>query len=940
MSRALDPGAVTPFPVPDRAVLIEAGALDVFGRRKLPDGQVTRRLHVARVAAGGALPPLTAEPPEGLDLIVVALPDTEVRDVALDQACTRTEAGSTPLDAWFVAVGENLEAPPLAAAARSIEPGGRETIAEGTVLAAGTPLWIVADEPVLRLPHSDGANGAPPTDLAFASRRLWVEAGSEAKVEALVSVADRLARREDMLGQMERRLFDTLASRVDVQHRRAADRAEAIAKIGADALAAGSRVIGAVLVNEGAAEQAAISVVDPIESAFASIVGHFGRRAELPKLDVDENDPLALIRELAAVNRLRYRPVKLTGRWRKQAGLPLIVFRDGVPLALIPHKDGSFRLYEPGSTAPTFLTAASAEGLSRQAYALYDTLPERATASTFFKLMFDRARSDLGRMLTLTAIMALLSLLTPVLASQIIGEVVPNANTPYLQELVLLLIAAAVGSSIFQIARAIIIVRLEKGIQLWSEAGLWDRLLRLPRSFYRRFSTGDVVARLFGLETIRITLSGPTVSAVVDGFSALTNIAVMFLFSWSLGLAGLTFGFFAFVVLMAINVRQLPHYRRLYRAQGEMTNRGLETLYAIGKLRVAGAESRAFARWADSFAEKRTHDYRVRRLEIFSYVFNLTLPALGMLLFFAVYAFLTSDVGTGAFVGFFVAFSQFVAAFMNFGNAVSSSLLIFPTWRWAEPLIETRPEREEGGVDPGILAGAIGLGNVDFGYADKQVLHDVSFQIRPGTFVAIVGPSGAGKSTLVNLMLGLETPTAGSVTFDGRDLSGLDKRLVRRQFGVVLQDDQLIPGSILQNIVGTSNLTIEDAERAVGMVGLEDDVEKMPMGLHTIISEESSDISGGQRQRILLARAMVRQPRLLFLDEATSALDNRTQAIVSRSLEQLHATRIVVAHRLSTIKQADRILVFERGRLIEDGSYEELLDADGLFRRLVSRQLL
>jgi NHLM bacteriocin system ABC transporter ATP-binding protein len=929
-----------PLPAPGRAVLIEAGALDVFGRRTLPDGQVSRRVHVARVAAGGALPSPTAPPPEGLDLIAVALPDTRVRDVDLDETCKRTGDGSAPLDAWFAAVAENFTAQPLAGAARSVDPDRREVVAGGTVLAASTPAWIVADVPALRLPRPDGVNEGVSSDLAFAAGPLWVEAETETTVEALSSVADRPARRDDMLAQTEHRLFDTLASRVDMQHRRAADRADAIARIGADALAAGSRVIGAVLVNEGPSELATISVVDPIESAFARIVDHFGRRAELPKLNVDENDPLALIRELAAVNRLRYRPVKLTGHWQRQAGLPLIVFHDGVPLALIPHKDGSFRLYESGSTAPTRLTAARAKDLSRQAYAIYDTLPERATASTFLKLMFDRARSDLGRMFALTGIMALLSLLTPLLASQIIGEVVPNANMPYLQELILLLIAAAVGSGIFQIARAIIIVRLEKGIQLWSEAGLWDRLLRLPRSFYRRFSTGDVVARLFGLETIRITLSGPTVSAVVDGFSALTNIAVMFLFSWSLGLAGLAFGIFAFVVLLAINLRQLPHYRRLYRAQGEMTNRGLETLYAIGKLRVAGAESRAFSRWAASFAEKRAHDFRVRRLEIFSYVFNLTLPALGMLLFFAVYAFLSSDVGTGAFVGFFVAFSQFVTAFMNFGNAVSSSLLIFPTWRWAEPLIETRPEREEGGADPGILSGSIGLGNVDFGYADKQVLHDVSFQIRPGTFVAIVGPSGAGKSTLVNLMLGLETPTAGSVTFDGRDLSGLDRRLVRRQFGVVLQDDQLIPGSILQNIVGTSNLTREDAERAVAMVGLEDDVDKMPMGLHTIISEESGDISGGQRQRILLARAMVRKPRLLFLDEATSALDNRTQAIVSRSLEQLQATRIVVAHRLSTIKQADRILVFERGRLVEDGGYQELLDADGLFRRLVSRQLL
>jgi ABC-type bacteriocin/lantibiotic exporter with double-glycine peptidase domain len=283
--------------------------------------------------------------------------------------------------------------------------------------------------------------------------------------------------------------------------------------------------------------------------------------------------------------------------------------------------------------------------------------------------------------------------------------------------------------------------------------------------------------------------------------------------------------------------------------------------------------------------------------------------------------------------------------FLHATIGASSSLLAivdaFPAYERTKPILEALPEVTETKTDPGDLSGRIELSHVSFRYkADGPlVLVDFSLQIKAGEFVALVGPSGSGKSTLMRLLLGFETPESGKLYYDGQDLAGLDMRAVRRQCGVVLQNGRLMPGDIYQNIVGTSLLTLEDAWEAARMAGLEKDIYEMPMGMHTVLGEGSSTLSGGQRQRLMIARAIVAKPRIVLLDEATSALDNRTQAIVTRSLEGLKATRIVIAHRLSTVQRAERICVVVKGRLVQSGTFEELAGRPGPFAELARRQL-
>jgi ABC-type bacteriocin/lantibiotic exporter with double-glycine peptidase domain len=296
---------------------------------------------------------------------------------------------------------------------------------------------------------------------------------------------------------------------------------------------------------------------------------------------------------------------------------------------------------------------------------------------------------------------------------------------------------------------------------------------------------------------------------------------------------------------------------------------------------------------------------------------------------------------TGDFLAFVAAFSGSFNAILSTAGAVMGALSIVPQYRMAQPILQAVPEISVGRADPGALTGDIAFDRVVFGYhqGGPPVLEDLTFHVKAGEFVAFVGPSGTGKSTILRLLLGFETAHSGAVSYDGRDLKDLDVRAVRRQIGVVLQSGRLMPGDIYTNIVGCSSATRDDAWRACRMAGFEEDLKRMPMGMHTMVTDGGGTLSGGQRQRLMISRAIVTSPRILFFDEASSALDNHTQATVSKSLKQLRATRILIAHRLSTIVDADRIYVLQRGRIVQGGAYSELMAQPGPFRELASRQL-
>ena len=376
--------------------------------------------------------------------------------------------------------------------------------------------------------------------------------------------------------------------------------------------------------------------------------------------------------------------------------------------------------------------------------------------------------------------------------------------------------------------------------------------------------------------------------------------------------------------------------------RGELSGLVIQQIVGVSKLRVTAAEQRAYGQWSQLFARQQRVVRAAANLGNLQAAFTVGwIPVTTLVLFGWLYRRGLDAIDPGTFLAFFAAFGQILVANRAITAALGGLLQTVPLYERARPILDAVPEVVANAQDPGVLTGQVEVKHVDFRYAadGPMVLRDVSLEIQPGQFVAVVGPSGAGKSSLIRLLLGFETAAAGSVLFDGKDLSTLDIELVRRQIGVVLQTAQLMPGSILTNIVGETDLTRDDAWLAASQAGLDGDLAAMPMGMDTLVTEGSSTLSGGQKQRLLIAKALASRPRLLLFDEATSALDNLTQRTVTESLQQLAITRIVIAHRLSTIAGADKIIVMDRGQVVESGSYVELMANDGPFAALAARQI-
>jgi ATP-binding cassette subfamily C protein len=443
-------------------------------------------------------------------------------------------------------------------------------------------------------------------------------------------------------------------------------------------------------------------------------------------------------------------------------------------------------------------------------------------------------------------------------------------------------------------------------------------------------------------------LSNTVLTAVLSGTFSIVNLFLLFYYDSSLAWVGVGLAVLAVLIIGSLGFMKLRYDRQLSDVQGSIQGFLFEFLNGISKVRVSGSERRVFSLWADQFSQLKNLGFRSGNYQNFVEVFKGSYPLLTNIFFFSFIFYTLNNatdaaglISVGVFMAFVTAFNQFLNDCLSMCMGLISSLNIIPLYERLRPILEEEPESAVDNADPGELSGELEFNGVNFRYHEDQplILKDVSFKINPGEMVAFVGPSGSGKSTVMRLLLGFEEPEAGSIYYDGQAFDSLNKEQVRRQLGVVLQHGSLMSGSIYQNIVGSSELTLEDAESAAAMAGLEEDIEQMPMGMHTVISEGGSTFSGGQRQRLMIARAIVHKPRILYMDEATSALDNRTQRIVSESLDRLQATRIVIAHRLSTIVNADRIFVMDQGRIVESGTYNELMAKDGLFSTLAKRQI-
>jgi ABC-type bacteriocin/lantibiotic exporter with double-glycine peptidase domain len=492
-----------------------------------------------------------------------------------------------------------------------------------------------------------------------------------------------------------------------------------------------------------------------------------------------------------------------------------------------------------------------------------------------------------------------------------------------------------VVAALVAVGQNIRLLRLEGRAEIGTQLALWDRLMRLPVRFFRRTPSGELAGVMLGISFIREALSGLLAQTVAAALTVVADLMLLFAISPPIGLAALA------VVTLAVGFTAVfgrlvaGRQRRALPAEHRVAALTNQLLGGITKIKLAGAEDRAYGRWSEANIAARTGLNRVRHAQSVLLAVGAALPIGGQLALFALLAGpLAGTVTPGRFFAVNIAFTLLLAALLLTVTTSVEVIAALPRLENLRDIVEASPERRPDKVDPGELRGEVTVSNVTFGYLpdDPPVLEDVSLSVAPGEFVAIVGPSGCGKSTLLRLLLGFETPRSGAILYDNQDLAELDVQAVRRQCGVVLQDGLLFAGSIRDNICGAGNFSLEQVWEAARMAGLADDLERLPMGVGTMVPFGGGTLSVGQRQRVLIARAPVNRPRILFFDEATSALDNRTQ---------LAASRVIIAHRLSTVVNADRIVVLARGRVVQQPPYPTLIsDPTGLFHRLARRQTI
>ncbi|MEU9339138.1 NHLP bacteriocin export ABC transporter permease/ATPase subunit [Streptomyces sp. NPDC048290] len=690
---------------------------------------------------------------------------------------------------------------------------------------------------------------------------------------------------------------------------------------------------------EPGAEPKATGVEDlPVWDAARLVADVLGITLTRPQPGADPRlDPLERI---ALASRLRTRRVSLKGLWWLQESGPLVGTIDGCPVALL-WQHGGYRVVDPVTGARVRVTDAHAREIESTAVMLYRPLTEdHQSLRDLLRFGIHGGAPDFWRMGVAGAAAVLLGLTVPLVSGRVLGEFVPAGARGAIVQACMAVLLAAFVATVLGVVQNLSVLRAEGRFDASLQPAVWDRLLRAPTAFFSRWSTGELANIALGVGGIRTLVSGVGLTILQAGLLTVSNVVLQLFLSPVLTVFSIGLLIVSATVLGWFGSRQIKVQRRLVDLDGRLTDTAFQTLLGLPKLRVAAAENFAYERWAHTFARRQELMRRAQRLQNSVTVFSgLYVPLSTLLLYALIAGPGRGDLSVADVLTFTVAFGVQSTSTAQLVGALASIGMAVPLFERLKPILDEPAETGADSRPPGTLTGDIELRAVSFRYPAEStpVLQDVSLRIRAGEFVAVVGASGSGKTTLMRLLIGFEQPTHGSVRYDCQDLADLDVTAVRRQIGVVMQHARPLRGSILENIRGAGHHTLSEVVAAARMAGLAEDLARMPMGLHTVLSDGGSSLSGGQRQRVMIAQALVGRPRVLFFDEATSALDNETQRVVCESTQTLEATRVVIAHRLSTIVHADRVVVLDRGRIVESGPPAELLADESGFLHALAR---
>jgi ATP-binding cassette subfamily C protein len=645
-------------------------------------------------------------------------------------------------------------------------------------------------------------------------------------------------------------------------------------------------------------------------------------------------------------NGMYSREVALSGRWFEEDSGPLLGFleENDAPIALLREKKG-YVFFAPSTGKKEPVTEALSERISAKALQIYPPLPQgELTPLSLTKFSFRGCGKEISIVILMGMLGGLAGFGIPMAMSATVDKVISNGEHGMLWQIILGLTMIVLGNATFELTKATAMLRAETRAQISLQSSMFGRLLKLPISFFDKFPAGDLSNRVMAVDNIRQTISGSLLTTLLSATFALTNLGLLAVYSWKLSLAVLVILSSTLMLTYYIMKQQMKFQTKVQNVIGKLAGLELQLITGINKLRAAGAEANAFTQWMQSFSELRKITYAIGKGTNIVTVYSSGLPLFSSLIVFGLFVLtgMYMELSLGSFLCFNSALGQLTGAMASLAGVAVSLIFIKPMYQRAKPILDAKPETHAALDDPGKLKGAVQAVNISFAYegAKQPTLRQVSIQANPGEFVAIVGPSGSGKSTLLKMLLGFHQPGDGAILFDGKPLRRLDPVKVRRQIGAVIQNGELIQGNVFFNIMGAAaEATEEDAWEAARLAAVDEDIRKMPMGMHTFVPHGGSTFSGGQKQRIMIARALSKKPLIFLLDEATSNLDNTSQAKVMNNLRHINATRIVVAHRLSTIRDADRIYVMHQGRVVESGTFDDLMAKKGLFNQLASRQL-
>lgn len=700
--------------------------------------------------------------------------------------------------------------------------------------------------------------------------------------------------------------------------------------------------ISSVVLGKSAIAKAINSNREKTQTAIDEILKFYKiDPVKVPDSVEDMNERIEFVLRATGIMR---RTVHLDGKWWISAIGPMIGETvDGDVVALIPNKLSGYTFFDYKTGEKTRLNSKTAKRLKREAFCFYKPFPlKKLKIRDLVKFILDSIeKTDFVLIALISLFGQLIGLIAPYVNQILFSRVIPSQNTGILLPFACLLIGSSISMALIGMMTSLIQQKIGAKIHLSIDSAAMSRMMLLPATFFKDYNSGELSSRVGGLKNICQQLTSIIFGQGISTLTSLVYLGQMNQFAPQLTIPGLILTFVQLVFVIITTWATLKISRKRMLAGTKVYGMVISLFSGIQKIKLCGAERRAFSRWEKTYKESAKYSYDppafIKIIPIISTIISL----IGTVVLYSIAG--TTNVTQANYSGFMMAYGQLSGAIMALAGLTDQIASMKPLLEMAQPILDAEPELSENKKLVTKLSGMIEINGVTFKYTESgpKILDDLSLKITPGEYIAIVGKTGCGKSTLMRLLLGFEKPQKGAIYFDGIDVNKIDLRSMRKKIGSVLQNGKLFADDIYSNIVISAPwLTLEDAWKAAEIAGVAEDIKNMPMGMHTIIAEGGGGISGGQKQRLMIARAVAPNPSILMFDEATSALDNITQKQISESLDKLNSTRIVIAHRLSTIKNCDRIIVLDQGKIIEDGTYNELVEQKGYFYELVKRQQL